>query len=199
MRTGSLGHTPFKLDTISAATVQGLANNLQYAQYKGKDKGQELHVLPEETEDAEEEILSRAQLEAFPEEYIALLCSWLDDQGVLRCDGRLQFAECSPYDVRFTIKLPRGQWRTGLVVKHYNELSNHSAGTNFVLSQISGRFWIVTAYEEIRAWEDKCSEQNRSRNKPAKDNGDITTSKARFTFRLFDQTEADYAGVNATM
>ena len=100
-----MSHTPFKLDTISAATAQGVANNLQYAQYKGKDKGQEL--LPEEFEDAEEEILSRAQLEAFPEECIALLtgkeipkksllrklCPWLEDQGVLRCDGRLQFAE----------------------------------------------------------------------------------------------------------
>ena len=115
-------------------------------------KGQEL--LPEEIEDAEEEIISRAQLEAFPEEYMALLtgkeipkksslsklCPWLDDQGVLRCGGRLQFAECLPYDVRFPIILPRGQWVTRLVVKHYHELSNHSAGTNFVLSQISGRF-----------------------------------------------------------
>ena len=81
---------------------------------------------------------------------------------MLRCDGRLQFAVRLPYDVRFAIKLPRGQLRTRLVVKH-----NHSAGTNFVLSQISGRFWIVAAYEEIRAWENKCSERNRSRNKPA--------------------------------
>ena len=62
-------------------------------------KGREL--LPEEIEDAEGEIISRAQLEAFPEEYMALLtgkeipqksslsklCPWLDDQGVLRCGG----------------------------------------------------------------------------------------------------------------
>ena len=58
-------------------------------------KGREL--LPEEIEDAEEEIISRAQLGAFPEEYMALLtgkeipkksslsklCPWLDEQGVL--------------------------------------------------------------------------------------------------------------------
>ena len=87
-------------------------------------------------------------MEAFPEEYITLLTEkeipkksplrklypWLDDQGVLRCGGRLQFAECPPCDVRFAIKLPRGQWRTRLVVKHYHELSNHSARTSFVLS-----------------------------------------------------------------
>ena len=34
---------------------------------KDRVNGQEL--LPEEIEDAEEEIISRAQLEAFPEEY----------------------------------------------------------------------------------------------------------------------------------
>ena len=37
---------------------------------KERIKGQQL--LPEEIEDAEEEIISRAQLEAFPEEYMAL-------------------------------------------------------------------------------------------------------------------------------
>ena len=87
-------------------------------------KGREL--LPEEIEDAEEGVISRAQLEAFREEYMALLtgkeipkkgslsklCPWLDDQGVLRCSGQLQFAECLPYDVRFPIILPRAQWVT---------------------------------------------------------------------------------------
>ena len=66
---------------------------------KDRVNGQEL--LPEEIEDAEEEIISRAQLETFPEEYEALLrgkeipkksslsklCPWLDDQGVMRCGG----------------------------------------------------------------------------------------------------------------
>ena len=62
---------------------------------KERIKGQGL--LPEEIKDAEEEIISQVQLEAFPEEYMALLtgkdipkksslsklCPWLDDQGVL--------------------------------------------------------------------------------------------------------------------
>ena len=60
-------------------------------------RGQEL--LPEEIEDAEEEILSPGQLDALLEEYMTLLtgkeipkknsliklCSLLDDQGVMRC------------------------------------------------------------------------------------------------------------------
>ena len=34
------------------------------------------------------------------------------------------------YDGRFSTILPRGHWVTKLIVKHYHELANHSAGTN---------------------------------------------------------------------
>ncbi|KAL9974250.1 hypothetical protein ACROYT_G011265 [Oculina patagonica] len=84
-----------------------------------KDRVNGQKLLPEEIEDAEEEIISRAQLEAFPEKYEALmrrkeipkksslgkLCAWLDYQGVMLCGGRLQFPECLPYDVRFPVIL----------------------------------------------------------------------------------------------
>ena len=45
----------------------------------------------------------------------------IDEDGLIRCDGRLQFAEFLPYDVRFPIILPRGSWTTKLIVKHYHE------------------------------------------------------------------------------
>ena len=38
MQTGGLNPHAFKLDTLSAATGQGVASDLQYAQSKGKDK-----------------------------------------------------------------------------------------------------------------------------------------------------------------
>ena len=73
---------------------------------------------------------------------------------------------------------------TRLVVEHYHELSNHSAGTNFVLSQISGRFWIVAAYEEIRTWENESSEFKRCRNKhPTQTMDPLLQVRRRFTFR----------------
>ena len=128
---------------------------------------------------------------------LSKLCPWLDDQGVLRCGGRLQFAEYLPYDVRFPIILPRGQWVTRLVVKHYHALANHSAGTNFVLSQISGRFWIVAAYEEIRACESECSEFQKCRNKPATPImgplSQVSQVRRRSTFSAFDQTAVNWA------
>ena len=66
-----------------------------------KEKVSGLELLQEEIEDAEEEIVSQAQLAAFPEEYMALskgkeipkksslskVCPWLDDLGVMRCNG----------------------------------------------------------------------------------------------------------------
>lgn len=177
-----------------------------------KITGREL--LPEEIEDAEEEIISQTQLTAFPEEYMALskgreipkksllskLCPWLDDQGVMRCSGRLQFAESLPYDVRFPIILPRGQWVTRLIVKHFHEMANHGAGTNFVLSQLSGKFWIVAAREEIRAWENECNECKRRKNKPATQiMGPLPQVRLRFTYRAFDQTAVDYAGPFTTI
>ena len=86
----------------------------------------------------------------FKKSLLSKLCPRVDQQGVMRCDGRLRVAEHLPYDVSFPIILPRGHWMTKLIVKHYHELANHSAGTDFVLSQISGRFWIVAAREEMK-------------------------------------------------
>ena len=180
-----------------------------YNMSNSKEKVSGQGLLPEEIEDAEEEIISQAQLAAFPEEYMALskgkeipknsslskVCTWLDDQGVMRCSGRLKFAESLPYDVRFPIILPTVQWVTRLIVKHFHEMANHSAGTNFVLSQLSGRFWIVAACEDIRARENECNEFKRRRNKPATQiMGPLPQVRLPFTFRAFHQTAVDYAG-----
>ena len=67
----------------------------------------------EELEDAKTQIIKYAQMESFPNEYGALadkknlkkksklikLNPKLDDDRLLRCDGRLKYAENLPYDV----------------------------------------------------------------------------------------------------
>ena len=84
-----------------------LLHLLIYIMCDPKEKVSGLELLQEEIEDAEEEIVSQAQLAAFPEEYMVLskgkeipkksslskVCPWLDDLGVMRCNGRLQFSE----------------------------------------------------------------------------------------------------------
>ena len=101
-------------------------------------------LSPEELQNAEIRIIRDAQQEEFSEEYRALhenkpipkksclikLTPKIDEDGLIRCDGRLQFAEFLPYDVRFPIILPRGSWTTKLIVKHYHEAGHHITGTN---------------------------------------------------------------------
>ena len=106
-----------------------------------------IELLAEEIKDAEEEIVRLAQREAFCEEYTALrsgkpiskksqlikLNSCIDEDGIIRCDGRLKFADFLPCDTRFPIILPRGHWVTKLIVKNYHGRGNHAAGVNFTL------------------------------------------------------------------
>ena len=142
------------------ARVRRVLHNLR----SRDDRKAGIELSHEEIRNAEEEIVSLAQREAFSDEYAALslgkpvsqksqliklnLC--IDEDGVIRCDGRLKFAEFLPYDTRSPIILPRGHWVTKLIVKNYHERANHAAGVNFIFCQLSGRFWIIAAREEIR-------------------------------------------------
>ena len=82
-----------------------------------------------------------------------------------------------------------------LIVKYYHELASHTAGTNFVLSQISQRFWVVATREEIRNWERQCNECKKCKNKAASQiMAPLPSSRTRMTYRAFDETAVDYAG-----
>ena len=83
----------------------------------------------------------------------------LNEDGCIHSNGRLQFAEYLLYGVRFhkiLLQISR-HWVTKLIVKCYYEQANHSAGTYFVLSQISEKYWVIAAFEEMREWEGECS------------------------------------------
>ena len=171
-------------------------------------------LSPCEIREAEAEVVQSCQREAFPDEYKALVTGRpiltksrlmklnpvLDEEGCIRSNGRLQFAEYLPYDVRFPMILPRGHCVTKLIVKHYHEQANHTAGTNFVLSQINQKFWIIAAREEIREWERECNMCKRMQSKTATQiMAPIPGIRLRFTFRPFDQTAVDYAGPFTTV
>ena len=105
------------------------------------------------------------------------------------------FAEHLPHDVKFPVILPRGHHVTKLIVKYYHEIANHSAGTNFVLSQLSQRFWIMSAREEIRSWERECNECKKRKKKLGNQvMAPLPQCRLRLTFRPFDQFAVDYAG-----
>ena len=150
-----------KLTRVVAWILRFVANCRSHRQ--GRWKGS---LSPEELQNAEIRIIRDAQLEEFSEEYRALqenkpipkksslikLTPKIDEDGLIRCDGRLQFAEFLPYDMRFRIILPRGSWTTKLIVKHYHEAGHHITVTNHTLSNLSTNYWILAAREEIRQY-----------------------------------------------
>ena len=83
-------------------------------------------LTPEEIENVEVRIIHDAQRTEFAEEFRALqgsraiskkskllkLTPKVDQDGLLRCDGRIQYVEFLPYDVRYPVILPRGSWIT---------------------------------------------------------------------------------------
>ena len=92
--------------------------------------------MVDEIKDAEKQIIKNAQRKSFQDEYVALqkgkplpstskllnLCPRLDEDALMRCDSWLQYAEFLPYDVRYPIILPRRNYTTKLIVKHYHEM-----------------------------------------------------------------------------
>ena len=191
------------------ARVRRVVNNMRKAE---KRVGRELS--PEERRDAEEDIIRSAQQENFQEEYKALaakkqipqkgaivkLNPRLDDQGMIRSDSRLQFAEYLPYDARFPIILPRGHWVTRLIVRYFHELANHSAGINFVLAQINQRYWIPAARDEIKECENQCNECKKRKNKTATQvMAPLPPNRLRLTYRAFEKTGVDYVGPITTV
>ena len=167
-----------------------------------------MELLPEEIKNAEEEIGRLAQREAVHDDtalssgkpilkksQLIKLNPCIDDDGAIRSGVRLKFADFLPFDTRFPTILPRGHWVTKLIVKNYHERGNHPAGVDFILCQMSERFWIITAREEIREWDHECNECKRRRSEPAcQIMAPLPKTRLHFSFRPFAQTTVDFAG-----
>ena len=163
----------------------------------------------EEIKDAETRIIREVQQDAFAKEYQLLLKGEqtktgsklvyvqprIDEEGLLRCNGRLRYADFLPYDARHPILLPRKNWVTKLIVKFYHEKDHHAGGTNQTLAAISSRFWIISAREEIREWENEC---NWCKRRKARACSQIMAPLPRIRYamssRAFERVAVDYGG-----
>ena len=120
----------------------------------------------DELKRAELQLIQHAQMTEFREEWKALssrkslprnskllgLQPKLDDDGLMRSDGRLKHAEFLSYDVRCPTILPRRSWVTKLIIKDQHEKGKHATGTNQKLAALSARYWIQSGREAIREW-----------------------------------------------
>ena len=129
-------------------------------------------LLADELNKAEIQLVRYAQIVEFQEEWAALSCGRslpahskllrlqpkLDDDGLLRSDGRLKNAKFFLYDVRYPVILPRKSWITKLIVKDFHEKGNHASGTNQTLATLSARYWVISGREVTRECEKECAE-----------------------------------------
>ena len=110
---------------------------------KQKENRTSGELLSDELKRAEVQIIHHTQVTEFTDEWKALsrgkplpssskllgLQPKLDDDRLMRSDGRLKHAEFLPCDVRYPIILPRRNWVTKLIVREYHERGNHATGT----------------------------------------------------------------------
>jgi len=162
----------------------------------------------DELRDCENRLIKQAQLEDFKSEISALssnknistdskilnLNPKLDEDGILRADTRMKYAEFIPLDIRNPVILPRKNVITKLIVRQFHEQNNH-CGTNHTLTALSTRYWVVHAREEIRDVEKNCYECKRRKVKAATQiMGPIPSYRLGQSMRAFSQTAVDYAG-----
>ncbi|XP_036340426.1 uncharacterized protein LOC118749754 [Rhagoletis pomonella] len=69
------------------------------------------------------------------------LTPYLDEDGLLRLNGRIDEATCLPFDVRRPILLPSNHVVAALIVQHYHE-QNHHQNTAVTINAVRQRFWI---------------------------------------------------------
>jgi hypothetical protein len=91
--------------------------------------------------------------------------------------------------------LPRNNRVTELIAKYYHDNGNHARGTNGVLADISTKYWIISAREEIRSWESKCNECKKRKAKATiQIMSPLPHSRLDTTMRAFNKCGLDFAG-----
>ena len=163
----------------------------------------------EELQDVETSYLLMAQKDEYGEEIRLLkqgktlapkstllpLQPFLDEDGLLRANSRLQHAEYLPYEAKNPAILPRRHWITRLLVRSYHAKDGHAMGTNHTLALLSEKFWIPQARELIREVEHSCNHCIRRKAKAAAQiMAPLPESRVGGPLRAFSKTSVDYAG-----
>ena len=166
-----------------------------------------------ELEDADQLIISTAQRQEFAEEYQAIqkgkpvsaksplvsLNPRLDSDGLLRCDGRMKFADWISYDSRYPVILPRHGAVSQLIIKYYHEKQEHG-GTNQTLAAMSSKYWLVSGREAIRQWERVCSTCKLRKAQPAEQQmAPLPKARSKLPLRAFSRVAVDYGGPYITI
>ena len=138
-------------------------------------------MTEEKIKDAEAHVIGKVQQDAFASEYHQLLKGkqvkserrlislqpCIDEDGILQCNRRLRYIDFLLYDARYLILLPRKNWVTKLILKFYHDKDYYAGGTNQTLTATSSPFWIISAREDMREWENESNWCKRRKAKHA--------------------------------
>ena len=81
------------------------------------------------------------------------LSPFLDDKGILRVQGRLQFSGL-PYDSRHPVIVPKGHLGL-LLARHCHKVTKHS-GVNSMLVNLRDQYWIIGARRTCKRVKKEC-------------------------------------------
>ena len=173
------------------------------------DKRMGGELTRDEIADAEQFYIKQVQQECFSDKRQAIrlerelpsrrklagLRPTLNNNGILRVNGRLQSADFLPVETRCPIILPRSAWTTKLIIRDYHVKSHHAAGTNHLLLLLSSRYWIVSAQEAIRECERECAKCKLLKAKPATQvMAPLPLARLETSLRAFERAAVDYGG-----
>ena len=166
-------------------------------------------LQPHEVINAEFHFIKKAQQEEFKEEYdvvmkqkcvsvkssLSCLMPFMDEDGIIRANTRIREADYIPYNVKHPIILPRHHQVSKLIVRQQHLDNNHYGGTNHILSQLSSKYWIISAREVIKEVEGACYECRRRKKVTAKQvMAPLPKSRLYIPLKAFVQCAVDYGG-----
>ena len=79
---------------------------------------------------------------------------FVDDEGILRCSGRIQYSSL-PYDSKFPMLLPNGHYFTKLIIANSHEQVWHNK-VRETLTQLRSRFWVIKGRKAVKEIVSKC-------------------------------------------
>ena len=144
--------------------------------------------------------MRRAQVEVFPqgvkEKTLRQLNPQTDDNGILRVNGRLKYAEDLPFDARHSILLPRSHPVTTLIINREHERLGHGTGVGHLLCELRTRFWVPKGRRAIRSIVESCPGCRRRFTAKHVDQITAPLPRSRVThpLRAFKRIGVDFAG-----
>ncbi len=148
------------------------------ARVRGSDVNTTFNLAIGELRSAEENIVKLCQKEAYPKEYKALQNANLKEpqsnitkqlglymeQGMIKCRGRIQFADISE-SAKYPILLPRDHHVTQLLIKKCHVINKHY-GINHVVAYMRQKWWIPKMRQTVKKVVNRCMTCKKLQAKP---------------------------------